>query len=44
MTIRRLMMGLIAFPIPPRWLPAIGFAVVGGVGGLLLYLAVSRGL
>ena len=40
----RLMMGLIAFPFPPRWLPAIAIGVVGGVGALLLYLAASRGL
>jgi hypothetical protein len=41
---QRLLMGLIAFPFPPRWLPAIGFAVVGGVSALLLYFAAARGL
>jgi len=41
---RRLLMGVIAFPFPPRWLPAIGFGVVGSVGAFLLYLAASRGL
>ena len=40
----RLLMGLIAFPFPPRWLPVIGFGVVGSVSAFLLYLAASRGL
>jgi hypothetical protein len=40
---RRLLMGVIAFPFPPRWLPAIGFGVVGSVGAFLLYLAATRG-
>ena len=39
---RRLLMGLIAFPLPPQWLPVIAFGVVGGVGAFLLYLAASR--
>ena len=41
---QRLVMGLIALPFPPRWLPAIALSVVGGVGALLIYLAATRGL
>ena len=41
---QRLIMGVVAFPFPPRWLPAIAFGVVGSVGVFLLYLAASRGL
>ena len=39
-----LVMGLIALPFPPRWLPAIAFGVVGSVGAFLVYLAATRGL
>jgi len=39
-----LLRGAIAFPLPARRLPAIAIAVLGGVGLLLLYLALVRGL
>lgn len=39
-----LVRGLIALPFPPRWLPAIAFAVAGSTAVFLVYLAATRGL
>jgi hypothetical protein len=41
---QRFVMGLIALPFPPRWLPGIAFAVTGTVAAFLVYLAAVRGL
>jgi len=41
---QRLVMGLIALPFPPGWLPAIAFGVVGSVAAFLIYLAATRGV
>jgi hypothetical protein len=41
---QRLVMGLAAFPLPPRWLPAVAFGVAGSVAAFLVYLAATRGL
>ena len=41
---QRLVMGLIALPFPPQWLPGIALGGCAGVAAFLVYLAVVRAL